>query len=64
MCVTTLFLTARNGAPLSPPVCFFGKAVLEYLKEKIEASRGFSKLSYVEPHPYGLGPAGARDPPF
>ena len=24
-------------------------------KEKREASRGFSKLAFVEPHPYGLG---------
>ena len=40
------------------------KSGARVLNEKREASRGFSKISYVEPHPSGLGLDGAWDPPF
>ena len=57
--VTTFSLTARSVTPLTLFVFFIKGVVLEFSKEKREVSRGFSKLAFVEPHPYGLGPVGA-----
>lgn len=52
---TTSSLIARIITPLTSFCLLHWRRGAQVFKEKREVSRGFSKLSFMEPHPYGLG---------
>ena len=62
--VSLVFPFIKRVLPLNTTFYLQQKRGARRLKEKKEASRGFLKLASVEPHPYGLGPPGGRDPSF